>query len=128
MILAAAAAKTKRIKLGSAVAVLSAADPVRVFQNYATLNLISSGRAEMVVGRGSFSESFPLFGFQFEDYDQLFKEKLELLLQIRKEEIINWSGRFRAPLQDQRITPRPFQNKIPIWLRVRGTPASFARA
>ena len=128
MILAAAAAKTKRIKLGSAVAVLSAADPVRVFQNYATLDLISSGRAEMVVGRGSFSESFPLFGFQFEDYDQLFKEKLELLLQIRKEEIINWSGRFRAPLQDQRITPRPFQNKIPIWLGVGGTPASFARA
>ena len=128
MILAAAAAKTKKIKLGSAVAVLSAADPVRVFQNYATLDLISSGRAEMVVGRGSFSESFPLFGFQFEDYDQLFKEKLELLLQIRKEEIINWSGRFRAPLQDQRITPRPFQNKIPIWLGVGGTPASFARA
>lgn len=128
MILAAAAAKTKRIKLGSAVAVLSAADPVRVFQNYATLDLISSGRAEMVVGRGSFSESFPLFGFQFEDYDQLFKEKLELLLQIRKEEIINWSGRFRAPLQNQRITPRPFQNKIPIWLGVGGTPASFARA
>ena len=128
MILAAAAAKTKRIKLGSAVAVLSAADPVRVFQNYATLDLISSGRAEMVVGRGSFSESFSLFGFQFEDYDQLFKEKLELLLQIRKEEIINWSGRFRAPLQDQRITPRPFQNKIPIWLGVGGTPASFARA
>ena len=128
MILAAAAAKTKKIKLGSAVAVLSAADPVRVFQNYATLDLISSGRAEMVVGRGSFSESFPLFGFQFEDYDQLFKEKLELLLQIRKEEIINWSGRFRAPLQNQRITPRPFQNKIPIWLGVGGTPASFARA
>jgi probable LLM family oxidoreductase len=128
MILAAASTRTKRIKLGSAVAVLSAADPVRVFQNYATLDLISSGRAEMVVGRGSFSESFPLFGCQFEDYDQLFKEKLELLLQIRKEEIINWSGRFRAPLQNQRITPRPFQNKIPIWLGVGGTPASFARA
>jgi probable LLM family oxidoreductase len=128
MILAAASTRTKRIKLGSAVAVLSAADPVRVFQNYATLDLISSGRAEMVVGRGSFSESFPLFGCQFEDYDQLFKEKLELLLQIRKEEIINWSGRFRTPLQNQRITPRPFQNKIPIWLGVGGTPASFARA
>lgn len=128
MILGAAAARTKQIRLGSAVAVLSAADPVRVFQNYATLDLISSGRAEMVVGRGSFSESFPLFGFQFEDYDALFKEKLELLLQIRKEEVISWSGRFRAPLQNQRITPRPYQKKIPVWLGVGGTPASFARA
>ena len=128
MILAAAAAKTEQIKLGSAVAVLSAADPVRVFQNYATLDLISSGRAEMVVGRGSFSESFPLFGFAFDDYDQLFKEKLELLLQIQEEELINWSGRFRAPLHKQRITPRPFQKKIPVWLGVGGTPASFARA
>ena len=128
MILAAAAARTKQIRLGRAVAVLSAADPVRVFQNYATLDLISSGRAEMVVGRGSFSESFPLFGFQFEDYDALFKEKLELLLQIRKEEVISWSGRFRAPLQNQRITPRPCQKKIPVWLGVGGTPASFVRA
>ena len=128
MILAAAAARTKQIRLGSAVAVLSAADPVRVFQNYATLDLISSGRAEMVVGRGSFSESFPLFGFQFEDYDALFKEKLELLLQIQKEEVISWSGRFRAPLQNQRITPRPCQKKIPVWLGVGGTPASFVRA
>src|SRR6056300_1157967 len=128
MILAAAAAKTKNIRLGSAVAVLSAADPVRVFQNYSTLDLLSSGRAEMVVGRGSFSESFPLFGYEFEDYDALFKEKLELLLQIRKEEVVNWSGRFRAPLQNQRITPRPSQKKIPIWLGVGGTPASFSRA
>lgn len=128
MILAAAAAKTKRIKLGSAVAVLSAADPVRVFQNYATLDLISSGRAEMVVGRGSFTESFPLFGFQFEDYDALFKEKLELLLQIQEDEILNWSGKFRAPLKDQKISPRPFQEKIPVWLGVGGTPASFTRA
>ncbi|MDB2491692.1 LLM class flavin-dependent oxidoreductase [Flavobacteriaceae bacterium] len=128
MILAAAAAKTKRIKLGSAVAVLSAADPVRVFQNYATLDLISSGRAEMVVGRGSFSESFPLFGFQFEDYDALFKEKLELLLQIRSMDVVSWSGNYRAPLNDQLITPRPLQEKIPIWLGVGGTPASFVRA
>jgi probable LLM family oxidoreductase len=128
MILAAAAARTKQIRLGSAVAVLSAADPVRVFQNYATLDLISSGRAEMVVGRGSFSESFPLFGFQFEDYDALFKEKLELLLQIRKKEVISWSGRFRSPLQNQRITPRPYQKKIPVWLGVGGTPASFVHA
>lgn len=128
MILAAAAARTKRIRLGSAVAVLSAADPVRVFQNYSTLDLISSGRAEMVVGRGSFSESFPLFGFQFEDYDALFREKLELLLQIRQNEEVSWSGNFRAPLRNQRITPRPYQDKIPIWLGVGGTPASFVRA
>ena len=128
MILAAAAAKTERIRLGSAVAVLSAADPVRIFQNYATLDLISSGRAEMVVGRGSFSESFPLFGFQFEDYDALFKEKLELLLKIRSTEVVTWSGKYRAPLNEQRITPRPLQEKIPVWLGVGGTPASFERA
>ena len=128
IILAAAAALTKKIKLSSAVAVLSAADPVRVFQNYATLDLISSGRAEMVVGRGSFSESFPLFGFQFEDYDALFKEKLDLLLQIRDSEVITWSGKYRAPLNQQRITPRPFQEKMPIWLGVGGTPSSFVRA
>lgn len=128
MILAAAAAQTQRIKLTSAVNVLSAADPVRVFQNYATLDLISGGRAEMVVGRGSFSESFPLFGHQFEDYDALFAEKLDLLLQIREEEVVTWSGQFRAPLQQQKITPRPFQEKMPIWLGVGGTPQSFVRA
>ena len=128
MILAASASRTKRIRLGSAVAVLSAVDPVRLFQNYSTLDLISSGRAEMVVGRGSFSESFPLFGFQFEDYDAIFKEKLELLLQIRQQETVSWTGNFRPPLINQRITPRPFQNKIPIWLGVGGSPASFVRA
>jgi len=128
IILAAAAAQTKQIKLSSAVAVLSAADPVRVFQNYATLDLISSGRVEIVVGRGSFSESFPLFGFQFEDYDALFKEKLELLLQIRDSEVITWSGKYRAPLNHQLITPRPFQKKMPIWLGAGGTPSSFVRA
>ena len=128
IILAAAAAQTKQIKLSSAVAVLSAADPVRVFQNYATLDLISSGRAEMVVGRGSFSESFPLFGFQFEDYDALFKEKLDLLLQIRDSEVITWSGKYRASLNQQLITPRSFQEKMPIWLGVGGTPSSFVRA
>ena len=128
IILAAAAAKTKQIKLSSAVAVLSAADPVRVFQNYATLDLISSGRVEMVVGRGSFSESFPLFGFQFEDYDAIFKEKLELLLQIRDSEVITWSGKYRTSLNQQLITPRPFQEKMPIWLGVGGTPSSFVRA
>ena len=128
IILAAAAAQTKQIKLSSAVAVLSAADPVRVFQNYATLDLISSGRVEIVVGRGSFSESFPLFGFQFEDYDALFKEKLELLLQIRDSEVITWSGKYRTPLNHQLITPRPFQEKMPIWLGAGGTPSSFIRA
>ena len=128
MILAAAAARTKHIRLTSAVTVLSAADPVRVFQNFATLDLISEGRAEMVVGRGSFTESFPLFGLNFQDYDQLFAEKLNLLLTIREQEFVTWSGQFRAALKDQPIYPRPFQNKLPIWLGVGGTPQSFVRA
>lgn len=128
MILAAAAARTKRIRLGSAVTVLSAADPVRVFQNFATLDLISRGRAEMVVGRGSFIESFPLFGLNLEDYDALFAEKLDLLLTIREQEVVNWSGQFRPALRDQAIYPRPLQNPLPIWLGVGGTPASFVRA
>lgn len=128
MILAAAAARTKNIRLTSAVTVLSAADPVRVFQNYATLDLISNGRAEIVAGRGSFTESFPLFGFKFEDYDALFAEKLELLLAIRENEVLNWSGQFRAALQNQAIYPRPVQDPLPIWVGVGGTPASFARA
>jgi len=128
MILAAAAARTKRIRLGSAVTVLSAADPVRVFQNFATLDLISRGRAEMVVGRGSFIEAFPLFGLDLNDYDALFAEKLELLLTIREHEIVNWSGQFRPALRQQAIYPRPVQNRLPIWLGVGGTPASFVRA
>ena len=128
VILAAAAARTSRIRLTSAVTVLSAADPVRVFQNFATLDLISQGRAEMVVGRGSFIESFPLFGFRLEDYDQLFTEKLELLLAIRDDENLHWSGKFRSPLTGQGIYPRPVQTPIPIWLGVGGTPASFVRA
>ncbi len=128
VILAAAAARTKRIRLTSAVTVLSAADPVRVFQNFATLDLVSQGRAEMVVGRGSFIESFPLFGFNLEDYDALFAEKLELLLTIRENEIVNWSGKFRPALKNQAIYPRPLQNSIPIWLGVGGTPQSFVRA
>ena len=128
VILAAAAAKTKNIKLTSAVTVLSAADPVRIFQEFATLDLISKGRAELVVGRGSFSESFPLFGLAFKDYDALFAEKLELLLKIREEETITWSGKFRPALHEQAIYPRPLQKKIPIWLGVGGTPESFARA
>jgi len=128
IILAAAAGQTKRIKLTSAVTVLSAADPVRVFQNFATIDLISQGRAEMVVGRGSFTESFPLFGLNLNDYDALFAEKLGLLLQIRENEVINWSGQFRPALRQQAIYPRPFQAQLPIWLGVGGTPGSFARA
>ena len=128
IILAAAAARTKKIKLTSAVTVLSAADPVRVFQNFATLDLISKGRAEMVVGRGSFTESFPLFGLNIQDYDELFSEKLNLLLNIRENEFVTWSGKFRAALKNQAIYPRPLQNSIPIWLGVGGTPESFVRA
>jgi len=128
VILAAAAARTKQIRLTSAVTVLSAADPVRVFQNFATLDLVSNGRAEMVVGRGSFIESFPLFGYDLNDYDELFSEKLNLLLTIRDNEMVNWSGKFRPALKDQAIYPRPLQNPIPIWLGVGGTPESFVRA
>lgn len=128
IILAAAAARTKRIRLMSAVTVLSSADPVRVFQNFATLDLISAGRAEMVVGRGSFIESFPLFGLDLQDYDELFSEKLDLLLNIRKNEFVTWSGKFRPALRNQAIYPRPLQNPLPVWLGVGGTPESFARA
>ena len=128
VILAAAASRTKRIRLSSAVTVLSAADPVRVFQEFSTLDLISGGRAEMVVGRGSFIESFPLFGLKLEDYDSLFAEKLDLLLALRESTYVNWSGKHRAPLTGQGVFPRPLQEKIPIWLGVGGTPASFARA
>lgn len=128
LILAAAAARTKRIKLTSAVTVLSAADPVRVFQNFATLDLISKGRAEMVVGRGSFTEAFPLFGYRLQDYNELFIEKLNLLLNIRDNETVSWSGKFRPALNEQAIYPRPLQKQIPIWLGVGGTPESFVRA
>jgi alkanesulfonate monooxygenase SsuD/methylene tetrahydromethanopterin reductase-like flavin-dependent oxidoreductase (luciferase family) len=132
MILAAAASVTKKIKLTSAVTVLSAADPVRVFQQFATLDLLSAGRAEMVVGRGSFIESFPLFGLALEDYDSLFAEKLDLLLEIRDHEKVWWEGKHRAPLTGQGVYPRPVvrpqQKQIPIWLGVGGTPQSFARA
>src|SRR3954454_12415350 len=128
LILAAAAARTKRIRLTSAVTVLSSADPVRVFQNFATLDLLSGGRAEMVVGRGSFIESFPLFGLRLEDYDSLFAEKLDLLLQIRENEHVHWSGEHRPSLSGQGIYPRPLQDPLPIWLGVGGSPESFARA
>lgn len=128
VILAAAAARTTKIKLTSAVTVLSAADPVRLFQQFATLDVISKGRAEMVVGRGSSIEAFPLFGFNLQDYDALFSEKLDLLLKVRDNETITWSGRFRAPLNNQAIYPRPVQQKLPVWLGVGGTTASFVRA
>ena len=128
VILGASASRTKRIILTSAVTVLSAADPVRVFQNFATLDLISNGRAEIVAGRGSFTESYPLFGLNLNDYDALFIEKLDLLLKIRDNELVNWSGQFRPALKNQTIYPRPLQKKLPIWLGVGGTPSSFARA
>src|SRR5216684_342647 len=128
VILGAAAARTHRIRLTSAVTVLSSADPVRVFQNFTTLDLLSQGRAEMVVGRGSFIESFPLFGLKLEDYDSLFAEKLDLLLKIRENEHVHWSGKHRAALTGQGVYPRPVQNPLPIWLGVGGTPKSFARA
>jgi probable LLM family oxidoreductase len=128
VILGAAATRTKNIRLTSAVTVLSAADPVRVFQEFATLDLISHGRAEIVAGRGSLVESFPLFGFHLKDYDSLFAEKLELLLKIRGNTSIHWSGRYRPPLTGQAVFPRPLQNPLPIWVGVGGTPSSFVRA
>jgi len=128
VILGAAAARTHRIRLTSAVTVLSAADPVRVFQEFATLDLLSQGRAEMVAGRGSFIEAFPLFGLRLEDYDSLFAEKLELLLKIRENENVHWSGKHRPALTGQGVYPRPVQNPLPIWLGVGGTPQSFVRA
>ncbi|HEV3393661.1 MAG TPA: LLM class flavin-dependent oxidoreductase [Chthoniobacterales bacterium] len=128
MILAAAAARTKRIRLTSAVTVLSAADPVRVFQEFATLDLLSNGRAEVVAGRGSFIEAFPLFGLELEDYDSLFAEKLDLLLNIRTNTHVHWSGKHRAPLNGEGVYPRPLQNPLPVWLGVGGTPSSFIRA
>src|SRR5277367_322130 len=128
VILSAAAARTKNIRLTSAVTVLSAADPVRVFQEFATLDLISNGRAEIVAGRGSFIESYPLFGLRLEDYDALFSEKLDLLLKIRENTEVHWSGKHRAELTGQAIFPRPLQNPLPIWVGVGGTPTSFVRA
>src|ERR1700751_48637 len=128
VILSAAAARTKKIRLTSAVTVLSAADPVRVFQEFATLDLISHGRAEIVAGRGSSIEAFPLFGFGLDDYDSLFSEKLGLLLKIRENTHVHWTGRHRAPLNGQAAYPRPLQNPLPIWVGVGGTPESFVRA
>ena len=128
VILAAAAARTKNIRLTSAVTVLSTSDPVRVYQSFATLDLISKGRAELVVGRGSAIEAYPLFGFDLKDYDALFKEKLELLLKVREQEFVTWSGKFRPALENQPVYPRSSQEKLPVWLGVGGTPESFVRA
>src|SRR5579863_1878583 len=128
VILGAAAARTQRIRLTSAVTVLSAADPVRVFQSFATLDLLSGGRAEMIVGRGSFIEAFPLFGLKLEDYDSLFAEKLDLLLKLRDNEFVTWSGKHRPALTGQGVYPRPLQNPLPVWVGIGGSPESAARA
>lgn len=127
-VLAAAAAKTERIKLSSAVTVLSSDDPVRVFQEFATVDLLSKGRAEIMAGRGSFIESFPLFGYDLEDYDELFTEKLELLLAINKSEKVSWKGKHRAAINNLGVYPRPYHSELPIWIAVGGTPASVVRA
>ena len=126
--LAAAAARTENIRLSSAVTVLSSDDPVRVFQDFATLDLISGGRAEIMAGRGSFIESFPLFGYDLGDYDELFAEKLDLLLRLRESERVTWAGRHRAPLEDAGVYPRPLQDPLPVWVAVGGTPQSVVRA
>jgi probable LLM family oxidoreductase len=128
VVLGAAAARTERIRLSSAVTVLSSDDPVRVFQDFATVDLLSGGRAEIIAGRGSFIESFPLFGYDLDDYDELFAEKLELLLRIREEELVTWRGEHRPPLDEAGVYPRPVQERLPVWLAVGGTPNSVVRA
>jgi probable LLM family oxidoreductase len=128
VVLAAGAERTRRIRLTSAVNVLSSDDPVRVFQQFATLDLLSGGRAEIMAGRGSFTESFPLFGYDLERYDELFSEKLELLLRLREDEHVTWSGRHRPALQGQAVYPRPVQQPLPVWIAVGGTPQSVVRA
>jgi probable LLM family oxidoreductase len=128
IVLAAAASVTKKIKLGSAVSVLSSSDPVRLYQSFATLDLISGGRAELMAGRGSFTESFPLYGYDLADYDELFEEKLNLLLQINKERRITWKGKFRAPLTNQEVLPRAVNDDLDIWIAIGGTPESVLRA
>ena len=128
VVLAAAAVRTKDIRLTSAVSVLSSDDPVRVFEEFATVDLLSGGRAEIMAGRGSFIESFPLFGYDLSDYDELFAEKLDLLLELRASERVRWSGKHRAPLDDLGVYPRPFQDALPIWIAVGGAPESAMRA
>lgn len=128
VVLASIAPVTKRIRLTSAVTVLSTADPVREFENFATLDLLSAGRAEMIVGRGAFVESFPLFGYDVNDYDRLFPEKLDLLLKLNASEHVTWQGHLRSPLDNAEIAPRPLQTQLPIWVGVGGTPQSVVRA
>jgi probable LLM family oxidoreductase len=128
VVLGAAAVRTSRIRLSSAVSVISSDDPVRVFEEFSTVDLLSGGRAEIMAGRGSFVESFPLFGYDLRDYDALFGEKLELLLRLREQEHVTWSGRFRAPLTGQGVYPRPVQDPIPVWIAVGGNPESAIRA
>ena len=128
VVLAAAAERTRRIRLTSAVSVLSSDDPVRVFQEFATLDLLSGGRAEIMAGRGSFIESFPLFGYELSDYDALFAEKLELLLELRRSERVTWAGKHRPPLEDLGVYPRPLQDPLPVWVAVGGSPDSAIRA
>src|SRR5882757_4937677 len=128
VVLAAAAERTERIRLTSAVSVISSDDPVRVFQDFATLDLISGGRAEIMAGRGSFIESFPLFGYELDDYDELFAEKLELLLALREQTVVSWRGRHRAAIDGRGVYPRPLQEPLPIWVAVGGSPQSAARA
>lgn len=128
VVLGAAAAITKKIKLSSAVTVLSSDDPVRVFQSFSTVDLISGGRAEIMVGRGSFIESFPLFGYDLNDYDELFAEKLDLLLKLNEKEIISWQGKRRPSIRNVGVYPRPYQSSIPVWIAIGGTPASAVRA
>jgi alkanesulfonate monooxygenase SsuD/methylene tetrahydromethanopterin reductase-like flavin-dependent oxidoreductase (luciferase family) len=128
IVLAAIAGVTSRLRLAGGATVLSSQDPVRVFQQFATLDQISNGRADIVVGRGAFTESFPLFGYNISDYDELFDEKLRLLVRLRDEERVTWSGKFRSPLKDAEVTPRPFQEVLPIWVGIGGTPASAVRA
>src|SRR3954451_13022742 len=128
VVLAAAAERTERIRLTSAVSVLSSDDPIRVFQQFATLDLLSGGRAEIMAGRGSFIESFPLFGYELRDYDRLFAEKLDLLLALRESEHVTWSGSHRAPIENRGVYPRPLQDPLPVWVAVGGTPQSVVRA
>lgn len=128
IILAAAATITKRIKLSSAVTVLSSADPVKIFQDFSTVDLLSGGRTEITAGRGSFTESFPLFGYNMKDYNDLFEEKLDLLLKLNANERVSWSGKFRAALKNQPVFPRPYHKELPVWIAVGGTPESVQRA
>jgi probable LLM family oxidoreductase len=128
VVLAAISGVTKRLRLASGVTVLSSQDPVRVFEQFATLDHVSGGRAEIIVGRGAFTESFPLFGYDISDYDELFEEKLSLLLEIRDEPVVSWSGKFRSALRNAEISPRPLQDPLPIWVGIGGTPQSAVRA